>query len=157
MIHLGADKTLGRSVGLFCATAALLLFLAWAWLWPGGILCAASGALMLIASVAALTHVHEVSIEPDIDIVEQRKSVFFLERNRGFLFSRFNAVGVVAALGGDLRPVHLAHMVELRGSSRLLLPGMYVGLPQARQEAQRLAQELGLPLDSRTRTIFWGR
>ena len=112
---------------------------------------------MVLAVVAAgcCAYRHEVHIDQRADVVEQHRRILFRERHRGGLLSDFRAVGVATVLGGDLRPVYLAHVIELRGRSRLVLPGVYFGLERAKAEAADLARELDLPLESRVRTILW--
>ena len=150
-----ADSGLCRAVGWFAVGMAVILFLVWGWLRPGGEISAFAGVVLLMIAAGCFSYRHEVHVDPRADVVEQHRRILLWERNRGFLFSSFRAVGVVAVLGGDLRPVYLAHVLELRGRNRLVLPGVYFGLDRARTEAADLAHQLDLPLESRVRTILW--
>ncbi|WP_045219810.1 hypothetical protein [Desulfonatronum thioautotrophicum] len=150
-----ADLGLVRSIGWFAVLLAGVLLLVWLWLRPGGGLSAVAGLMLLAVAGVCFSYRHVVHIDVQADMVEQSRRFLLWERHRGYLFSDFRAVGVGAVLGGDLRPVYLAHVVELRGRSRLVLPGIYYGLERARTEADELARELGLPVESRVRTILW--
>lgn len=150
-----ADTGLFRTIGGFAAGMAVVLLVVWIWLRPGGELSALGGVVLLVMAGACISYRHEVHIDREADMVEQFRRILFWKRHRGFLFSDFQAVGVGAVLGGDLRPVYLAHVVELRGRSRLVLPGLYFGLERARTGAAELARELDLPFEPRVRTILW--
>lgn len=151
-----ADRKLSSGIGWLAISLSLTMFLVWAWLWPSGAFSAVMGGILLLFGGACLTYRHEVHIDAESDVVEQYRRVLFWERHRGFLLSSFREVGVAAVLGGDLRPVHLAHVIELRGSSRLILPGVYPDLAKARIVATEVGNALGLPAGQRTRTIFIG-
>ena len=154
-MELRADPGLGRTIGCFAAVLGVVLILVWLWLRPGGGYSAIAGLGLLLTALVCVTYRHEVQIDAEADMVEQSRRVLFWARNRGFLLRDFRAVGVAAVLGGDLRPVYLAHVIELRGRSRLVLPGMHFGLERTRREAAELARELGLPLEQRVRTILF--
>ncbi|WP_028572018.1 hypothetical protein [Desulfonatronum lacustre] len=154
-MDIRADSGLSRTIGRFAAGMALVLFLVWMWLRPGGELSAFAGVVLSVVAAGCFSYRHEVHIDQRADVVEEYRRILFRERHRGFLFSDFRAVGVANVLGGDLRPVYLAHVVELRGRSRLVLPGVHFGLERARGEAADLARQLDLPLESRVRTILW--
>lgn len=150
-----ADTTLFRAVGTLAAVMAVALVMVWLWLRPGGAFSGFSGMILLVVAASCFSYRHEVHIDQDADMVEQYRRILFQERHRGFLLRDFQAVGVAAVLGGDLRPVYLAHVVELRGKTRLALPGMHFGLERAKSDAADLARELNLPLETRVRTILW--
>jgi hypothetical protein len=122
---------------------------------PGGEFSAFAGMVLAVVAVGCFSYRHEVHIDQRADVVEEYRRVLFRERHRGFLFSEFQAVGVATVLGGDLRPVYLAHVIELRGRNRLVLPGVHFGLEKAKVEAADVARQLDLPLESRVRTILW--
>lgn len=155
ILDICADTGLFRIIGRFTAGMAVILFLVWGWLRPGGELSAIAGVVLSVVAAGCYSYRHEVHIDQRADVVEQYRRILFWERYRGFLFSSFKAVGVAAVLGGDLRPVYLAHVIELRGRGRLVLPGMHFGLERARSEAADVARKLDLPLESRVRTILW--
>ncbi len=150
-----ADLGLSRIIGRFALGMALALFLVWLWLRPGGEFSAFAGVALSVVAACCFSYRHEVYIDQWADVVEEYRRILFRERHRGFLFSDFRAVGVATVLGGDLRPVYLAHVIELRGRSRLVLPGVHFGLEKAKAEAADLARQLDLPLESRVRTILW--
>ncbi|GAB6058411.1 hypothetical protein [Desulfonatronum parangueonense] len=153
-MDIRSDRKLSKSMGWFALFLSLILFLVWGWLWPAGMYSAVLGCFLLLFGGACITYRHEVHIDAESDVVEQYRRILFWERHRGFLFSSFREIGVAAVLGGDLRPVHLAHVIELRGSSRLVLPGLYPGLAKAKATATELGTTLGLPAAQRTRTIL---
>lgn len=155
LTDIRGDSDLSRTIGRFAAGMAGILFLVWLWLHPDGELSAIAGVVLAVVAAGCFSYRHEVHIDQRADMVEQYRRILFWERHRGFLFSNFRAVGVAAVLGGELRPVYLGHVVELRGRSRLVLPGMHFGLERARSEAAALALQLDLSLESRVRTIFW--
>ncbi|TVR01566.1 MAG: hypothetical protein EA399_01890 [Desulfovibrionales bacterium] len=150
-----ADLGLARSIGWFAVVLAGVLLAIWLGLRPGGELSAVAGLMLLAVAGGCFSYRHVVHIDVQANMVEQSRRFLIWERHRGYLLSNFRAVGVGAVLGGDLRPVYLAHVVELRGRSRLVLPGMYFGLERARSEADEMARKLGLPVESRVRTILW--
>ncbi|WP_139163003.1 hypothetical protein [Desulfonatronum thiosulfatophilum] len=154
-MDIESDPRLIRSLGCLAGLMALALLLLWLALRPGGLLSAVFGLVLLLVAVACFTYRHAVHVDVQSDYVEQYRRILFRERYRGFLFSSFTSVGVATVLGGDLRPVYLAHVLELRGRTRLVLPGMHFGLETARHDARKLAQRLGLPLEQRVRTILF--
>lgn len=155
LMDIRADSRLSRTIGRFAAGMAVILFLVWMWLLPGGELSAFAGVVLSVVAAGCFSYRHEVHIDQRADVVEQYRRILFRERHRGFLFSDFRAVGVATVLGGDLRPVYLAHVIELRGRNRLVLPGVHFGLEKAKAEAADLARQLDLPLEARVRTILW--
>ncbi|WP_031385660.1 hypothetical protein [Desulfonatronum thiodismutans] len=154
-MDIRADTEISRTIGGFAAGMAVVLFLVWIWLRPGGEFSAFAGVVLSVVAAGCFSYRHEVHIDQRADVVEKYRRILFRERHRGFLFSEFRAVGVATVLGGDLRPVYLAHVIELRGRSRLVLPGVHFGLEKAKVEAADLARQLDLPLESRLRTILW--
>ncbi len=155
LTDIRADSGLGRTIGRFAAGMSVVLFLVWLGLRPGGEFSAFAGVVLSVVAACCFSYRHEVHIDQQADVVEQYRRILFRVRHRGFLFSDFRAVGVATVLGGDLRPVYLAHVIELRGRTRVVLPGVHFGLERARAEAADLARQLGLPLESRVRTILW--
>ena len=154
-MDIESDWKFFRSLGCFSGLMALASLLLWLALRPAGVLSAVSGLVLLLVAVVCFTYRHTVHVDVDSDYVEQYRRFLFRERYRGFLFSSFDSVGVATVLGGGLRPVYLAQVLELRGRSRLILPGLHLGLENARNEARELAQRLGLPLEQRVRNILF--
>ncbi len=158
-MEIASDPFLSRLAGALAAGIALLQVLLGAFLFPDVlVLCVAAGGAFALLSVACFSYHHVVHIDRDNDVLEQHRRMLFIERNRGFLLSSFKGVGVAAvAGGGGFRPVPLVHLVELRGRTRLILPGFHAGLVQARAKAAGLAAFLDIPLETRVRRIFLDR
>lgn len=158
-MEIVSDRLLCKAAGMFFAGMALLqFFLVFFLLQKVLVLCLVVGVFFLVLSMACFSYQHVVHIDRPNDVLEQHRSMLFFERNRAFLVSSFHAAGMAAvAGGGGLRPMPLAHMVELRGRTRVVLPGIHAGIDQARAKAAELAAFLDIPLESRVRRIFLDR
>jgi|GEM_PF-6173422 len=158
-MEIASDPYLGRIAGTFTAGMAVLQFILGIFVFPKIlVLCIATGVAFLLLSAVCFSYRHVVHVDQQNDVLEQHRSILFVERNRGFLFSSFYSVGVtVMAGGGGFRPLPLAYMVEVRGRTRLILPGVHAGLDQAMAKAAKFAAIFNLPLDSRVRRIFLDR
>lgn len=136
----------GLGAGLIC----LSLFLARRFL----VISLLAGFAFLALALCCLTYRHLVHIDPQSDVLEQHRRMLFLERNRAFLLSSFTGLGVSSLTIRGIRPVHVAFFVELRGRTHVMLPGIHLHLAQAMTRVHRIAQQLNLPVNSKTRRIY---
>lgn len=152
---IAADLQLSRYAGAFALGMALLQFALGFFLFQKALAVSlAAGLLFLVLSAACFSYRNVAHFDPETDVLEKHRGVLFLERNQGFLLSSFNSVGISAVSTKGLQSTILAHFVELRGRTRVSLPGMYLGAGQARVKAAEVAAFLNVPLDSHIRRIF---
>lgn len=138
------------SAGLGAGQICLSLFLARRFL----VISLLAGFGLLVLALCCLTYRHLVHIDPQSDVLEQHRRLLFLERNRAFLLSSFTGVGVSSLTIRGIPPIHIVFFVELRGRSYVKLPGIHLHLARAMTRAQRIAKQLNLPADSKTRRIY---
>lgn len=154
-MEISQDSSLFRVVGILSAVVgtaqvSLSLFLAQRLL----IFSLLTGCALFILALFCLAYRHLVQIDPENDVLEEHRRFFFLERNRAFLLSSFSGIGIASLTIRGLMPVHLAFFVELRGRSAVVLPGISFSAEQAGLRAQKIAKELRLPLETKTRRIY---
>lgn len=154
---ISSDQALGKALGLFFTVLAMLHLLVGAVFFAGSVLWPVAAALFAFCAAACFTYRHEVHIDRDSDVLEKHSRFLFIHRNSGCLLSSFRGVGLAALSTRGLNPVQLAHLVELRGRTRVVLPGLHVRLGQARAKAAEVAALLDLPLEPRIRRIFLER
>ncbi len=138
------------SAGLGAGQICLALFLAQRLL----VISLLTGLGLLVLALCCLTYRHLVHIDPESDVLEQHRRMLFVERNRAFLLSSFTGVGVSSLTIRGVLPIHVAFFVELRGRSCVVLPGIHLHMSQALARAQRIAKQLNLPAESKTRKIY---
>lgn len=152
---IASDLHLSRYAGVFALGMALLMLGLGFFLFQKFFaLSLATGIFFLVLSGCCFTYRNVAHLDPNNDVLEKHRRVLFFERNQGFLLSSFNSVGISAVSTKGLQSTILAHFVELRGRARVSLPGMYLGVGQARVTAAEVAAFLNVPLDSHIRRIF---
>jgi len=149
-----SDKTISLIAGLILSSHGAFALLFVIFLGDVPLFVGVLGLVCLVAGIAAFFYEHRVEFDRERGIINKRISFPLWQRYKLFRVNDFKTIVIGSGAGSSIHTPSIIYVIELKGVSKLRLPGIFKSEAVARGRAEELASFLGIPVEQSVHAGF---